>query len=88
MRWIFALSVAGLALHTASASAVEVLTCAARHNVSDHRRLPPVSVIFADLEIYLADAQRGDDQVGRLLSGFKFLGHAISSPKSLGSRDF
>jgi hypothetical protein len=30
----------------------------------NHRRLPPVSVIFANADRYLADAQRGDDHFG------------------------
>jgi hypothetical protein len=30
----------------------------------NHRRLPPESMIFANANIYLADAQRADDHIG------------------------
>jgi hypothetical protein len=54
----------------------------------NHRRLPPESMVFSNTDRYLTDAQRGDDHVGQLLSGFKFLGQCHLHPKSRGSRDF
>jgi hypothetical protein len=49
----------------------------------NHGRLPPVSMVFANSDINLTDAQRGDDHVGQLVSGSEFLGH-WPSPSSLG----
>ena len=41
----------------------------------NHGRLPPVSMVFANCDINLTDAERGDDHIGQLFSGSMFLGH-------------
>jgi hypothetical protein len=40
-------------------------------------RLPTGSMIFANLDFYLSDAQRRNDHVGQLFGGSEFLGHWV-----------
>ena len=50
----------------------------------NHRRLPAVSMVVSNTDRYLADAERGDDHVGQLLSGSKLLGHGPFPSNSRG----
>lgn len=44
----------------------------------NHRRLPPICMVFSNTDRYPADTQRGGNHFGQLFSGSKFLGHATT----------
>ena len=46
----------------------------------DNDRLPTISVISANADMYIAYAKRSDDHLRQLFSGFKFLGHRYLKP--------